>query len=281
MKFSSNVIVIGNRGNLRNPRLKQLEALARVTYLDPIYLENNDQLCRLVDQEVAELSLGRPLLLGEAGCALAHRLATETAQSMLNRGSEGGVASLWCLVLEDDAEGHLSKFSQVLDQLENLEKKDPSLINFFSLDGTELQTTSHLSSFSNQNPVLKRQHYWRGITSSYAINLAAAELLSSSFPPRLSFVADWPPNYHHVKFYSSNLSLTQSEVPSIIGSRGKFSAPERLRLYVRQIANLSFLGSHYKISRRAVLKILIYYPIARDLDSLIRRFRTGAKHRAR
>jgi GR25 family glycosyltransferase involved in LPS biosynthesis len=281
MKFRTNVIVIGNRGALRNPRLKQLEALVRVTYLDPIYLENDDQLCRHVDQEVAELSLGRPLLLGEAGCALAHRLATETAHSILIREPEGRVKSLWCLVLEDDADGHLSKFLQILDQLEELEKTDPSLINFFSPHGAQLQITDSPATLSDRKPALVRQHYWRGITSSYAINLAAAELLSNSFPLKLSFVADWPPNYNHVQFYRSSLSLSQCEAQSLIGNRMKFSASERFRLYIRQIAKVSFLGLHYKISRRAVLKILIYYPIVRDLDNFIRGFRASTKQRVR
>ena len=281
MKFSTNVIVIGNRSTLRNPRLKQLEALVRVTYLDPIYLENNDQLCRHVDQEVAELSLGRPLLLGEAGCALAHRLATETAHSMMIRDRQGRVKSLWCLVLEDDADGHISKFLQILDQLEDLEKPEPSLINFFSPNGTELQITNSPAALSYRKPELVRQHYWRGITSSYAINLAAAELISNSFPPKLSFVADWPPNYNHVQFYRSSLSLSQCEAHSLIGNRMKFSAPERLRLYIRQIAKVNFLGLHYKISRLAVLKILIYYPIVRDLDGFIRGFRTRTKQLVR
>lgn len=273
MKFRTPIIIIGNRVNLRNPKLCELEAMANLHYVTPIYLENEEQISASADQKIAELAMGRPLVFGEVGCALAHKLATEIASTELEGGLQRGAAG-WCLILEDDAEGAPIVFQKILESLEFLNWKEPSLINFYSAQAPK-SPQRPVGSKSTKPLKLRRQHYWRGITSSYALNLSAARLLIGRFSKKISYVADWPPIYDPIRFYFSDTSLQQKTGPSAIGTRGNLQWRDRLRLHIRQIAEMRLLGDHFGISTFALMKILIYYPAVRDLRNLFVSSRRG------
>jgi hypothetical protein len=274
MKYATPIIIIGNRNNLRNPRLQDLENVANITYIPPIYLKLGRDFEAAVDQELAKIALGRPLLIGEVGCALAHKVATESAKAVLELSAIRGRRNSWCLILEDDAYGAPRTFHQILELLEFTGFDSPSLINFYS--PRKPKPFQNLGEPATNNPsVIKRQLYWRGITSSYALNLKAARIINGNQPGQISFVADWPPNYHSTSFYFSKVSLNQIMGPSEIGERPKVPTVNRLKIHFRQLSNLSMLKESYQISRLALIKILIYYPIARDLINFL-----GARRRA-
>lgn len=266
--FDTPIIIIGKRENLRNPRLRELEHVARVSYVSPVYFKDDTEFELAVDQNVAMITLGRPLLRGEAGCALAHRIATQEAIAELLASRERGGVSSWCLILEDDADGVPTRLRTILKFLELLRKEAPSLINFHT--GREPRSRRRQSHPGTQEHLrIKRQHYWRGITSSYALNLEAARVVNRNPQMQASFVADWPPNYYPIQFFYSNIGLKQSSAESVIGERPMLSALKRLQLHVRQLSKLSRLQNYYGTPRLALVKILIYYPIVRDFVGIV------------
>lgn len=267
MKFSTPVVVIGTRGGLRNPQLTAIEAIAKVHYVAPVFINPKDQNEQLSSPNISELALGRPLTVGEIGCAIAHQRATETVMLV---GSDGGDShSEWALILEDDADGKISDFIEILEFLDSLRIGKPSLINFFS-DSTNSTNRNRPSSKCRTRSKFHRQFYWRGITSSYALNLAATELLVGMQTGRVSYVADWPPSYAHLSFFQSRLTLGQSASESVIGSRQILSIPSRMALHFKHLRNCGDLSRHFGVSRISIIKVLILYPIVRDFINRLR-----------
>ena len=269
MKFTTPVVIIGSRENLRNPKLLAYEALAKVEYVAPVLIRPSEQQKFLSSPRISRLSLGRELTLGEIGCAVAHERATDIAQKL---GSEvSNSESEWALILEDDAEGDLIVFTQILEFLDSLKIKKPSLINFFS-DAHVSKRTRLSKKCTPFRPKLRRQFYWRGITSSYAINIGASRVLTSIQTGKVSYVADWPPTYGLVSFFRSDLILSQSGYQSLIGARPVLSIAARMALHAKQLRHCGDLSRHYGVSRFTILRTLILFPLVRDLVGRFRAF---------
>lgn len=266
MKYRTPVIIIGERGSLRNPKLSNLEVLARVLYQEPIYLSLEREIESIVDSKISKIALGRSLTNGEIGCALAHRAATLRAASVFQANQTFSAVSDWVLILEDDAEGDPDVFEKILLLLDDFRLDKPGLINFHK-PLNSISPHANRDQFRNigLQPKISKQCYWRGITSSYAVNWSASKLLKGLGSEKVAYVADWPPTYYPIQFLKSTFYLHQLSQVSVIGDRPSHTRRERLALHLTQILHLRTLTEHFGVSKTAIIKTLVINPILRDV----------------
>lgn len=118
--FTFEIQIIGSRGHLRNPKLIDLQKTWTVSFSSPVVLSSED-----LDQfEKAQLAnstlIGRRLVRGEIGCALAHETARKASTSD------------WTLVLEDDADIDRAQIESALQLISALPPGIPIIVNLLS-----------------------------------------------------------------------------------------------------------------------------------------------------
>lgn len=255
------VIVIGKRHQLRNQDLQLLETVTKkLSYVSPVYLEEESGFDDRYDEKMAKLTLGRGLLAAEIGCVMAHGNAAIEARSKFLEFSE----LKWCLLLEDDADLSPQSFSLICDQLKESRTEGPGLINFFR--DPFLQVL-----WKSGSPTLVRLPYKSPIAACYAISRSAAELISSSASGPISFVADWPPFVEKVKTRSSTIGISDVGAESTIGRRSVQNPQFRASLILTQIRNIRKLSTFYNLTHSQVALSLIIRPLIRDTCYLLAR----------
>ena len=161
--------------------------------------------------DFAMVTLGRPLLRGEVGCALAH----QHIYSMASAGT-----SEWSLILEDDVKWCVDFEARLVRAISSLGKIDggPAVI----LLGWHERGIG---------PAVGSKHLRRllGIptgTFAYLINKPAAKLFSEA--QKIEHLADWPINASQVRFYraESPIFLHDSQQDSVVDKASSISRAE-------------------------------------------------------
>jgi GR25 family glycosyltransferase involved in LPS biosynthesis len=171
------IVVIGARGNLRNPFLESQLAEFDVTYIKPVIVLARGP----VEPEAARVAnrriLGRDLLNSEIGCALAH----EAARACLKDD--------WGLILEDDVQIE----SEVIHEAERLVSQGtfalPAIITL--LDAVQIP---------GQKIKIERLNHMPGRTIAYLASGSASKL-DESLNSRIG-TADWPLSFLGANFYA-------------------------------------------------------------------------------
>lgn len=139
----------------------------------PVFIKDADAKQK-VDQRLNQIALGRELLVGEIGCALAHWQVWNSSQSE------------WILVMEDDASFESDFVSLIEPALERVGNSHPAIVHLFD------------RGFRKPAPRLKRVWHQPAGTVCYAINSKARALASGS-PVG---TADWPVQLAATRFFT-------------------------------------------------------------------------------
>ena len=206
---------------------------------------------------LARLLLGRDLLRGEVGTALAHQAIYE---DHLKQEDE------WALVLEDDAKVLPSEFNKRIQAIIDSEVGEKH-----STKPIVVLLGYHSNSVLLwPNKVLTRQLTIPTGTFGYLINKPASSTLRSD--EKIDFVADWPPASKKIKFFALNAPIVKhasSELSLIDQARDSVSRKsadadassvlERLRS-VSSINDL-LLAWHFIIKRGTAFRFI--FPLLR------------------
>jgi hypothetical protein len=257
---SVQVIVIGEKGNLRNPSLEVIIKDFSPIFVNPFYVSDHPEFSGIASNKIMKLISGRALSLEEIGCAISHRIAIQKSLHLMVNNYISNNRFKWSLILEDDTLDYAGNLKNILSELDSLELKKATLINFYS----DQSKDANKMKVSKTKMTLKSQRYWRPATVSYAINKAAVTYLSQFDDLVVASVADWPPYFARVNFYVSNMTLSQLEGVSVIGNRPNYKFFYRLKLYSTQLFNLPTIATLYRVGKFDVVRVLIYYPILRD-----------------
>lgn len=236
------IAVIGEASNLRNPKLLELEDFAEVRFFSPVLVDESTVEIR-TKQHLNRLVLGRNLLPGEVGCALAHRRIYETS------------AAEWTLILEDDASFSAEHLIAVERAVSRLDSR-PAIIHLFD-------NQSHTST-----PTLRRLFHRPSGTVAYIINRRAKSALT-----RLESIgtADWPVSSAGVRFYALwGLGITEVGGTSMIWSSSVRTSLSPMRLYLGAAARSPQILA--KLGWPGLL-CAFFMPLARDLSTRARRIK--------
>ncbi len=235
------ITIIGNKSILRNQRLLEFSEVVQANFSPPVFVrEIQDE--GAVDQESNQLIVGRKLLDGEIGCALAHWQVWETREPD------------WVLVLEDDAVFELEMLPDIEKALNSLPSSAPAVVHLFDRGA------------SRNRPRLKRVWHQPAGTVCYAINRKARELATG----RPVGTADWPLQLAKSRFYTFwGLGINEMGAPSLISPNASRTAVRPVVHYTRALARVPKVIRRFGIS--GVYSMLIS-PLIRDLKGSLSRF---------
>lgn len=264
------ILVIGHPERLRSATLRStLTRRTNVYYIDPVFLSKAEWQHRQPEVERSKELLGRPISIGEMGCAVAHknahRLALETA--CRQKGTQ------WVLFVEDDARIPPTTLLRIEQVLGGTSRSAPSLISFFSDESKSGPKFYADDKFLGK---LRKQSYWRAGTVCYALNFSALEYLQKYADHPVEYLADWPPFFTGINFlYHTKIAVELESTLTTIGDRKKFPIPELLVFYLLLIPKLRRISGRFGISVSKALYVFLVSPILRDvwarLRALVRR----------
>jgi GR25 family glycosyltransferase involved in LPS biosynthesis len=212
--------------------------------------------------EFAMVTLGRPLLRGEVGCALAH----QRIYSMASKGT-----SEWSLVLEEDAKwcsGSEESFAEVVSAL-NLITDKPAVV----LLGWNAAGVGPVVGCTPLNRML-------GIpteTFAYFINKPAAKLLSQT--SKVEHIADWPINATKVRFFRAKhqVFVQNPDLSSVVDAVSSISRTEANRNRLGVFRRFLLLRSKPKLI--AFAHFVGLRAIAFFLEKILRNMKTSLPSR--
>lgn len=204
----------------------------------------------LYDDEAARKRHGRSLAVGEVGCSLSHQLMYRTLLASSNN---------YALVLEDDAVID----SKGLTELErHIEYLDFDVITLYTESGTVKAKPKFRLGTTNLHEAVEAPTQ----TVAYFVSRAGAKKLLRD--PPVSWLPDWPGDFHKIKMY-----LT---IPFLARQEGLDSYVSEERTLLQGLAspqnNLTVMS---KIQRK-VIRIFSKYHNLRDLfeNEVMRKFRS-------
>jgi len=227
--------------------------------IEPVYIETHRRFVDVVDEEASELLLGRRLSNSELGCAIAHKNALNASLSLMSTRHEVE----WVLISEDDSDLDERTLESIARELLGCSLFSPSLVTYYSARGwLGLQILRHIKPGSSPS----RARGWSAGAVCYAINRRAVEELAPYLSLPVSYVADWPLYFSHVRRYESkNVKVNEVSGRSTIGDRTTHSVFKRIHTYARQLRNVRKISETYRVPKSIIISRLIVQPIIRDL----------------
>ena len=260
MTSSSNIllIVLGSQGRLRSSSLEIFASeVKNCLFVEPVKIEHTSRNARLVDERLSEVLLGKRLSDSELGCAIAHRNASAAAIMALKNRNDLN----WALFVEDDADLDAEIFDEIQNELENVDTKVPTLVNY---DSRNQNRTMPPKTRNLGKPFLLSRFWYAGAVC-YAVNREGLQHLRNFTDSPIDFVADWPVYYSRLKLFVSNRTwVYEVKGQSSIGIRHNLKIGKRLMMHIRQVAYLRKLSKLYGVTIRTVVRHLIITPLIRD-----------------
>lgn len=235
------VVVIGQPGSLRNPQLSREIQKFKHTFVPPVFV-TKDLADSRSSQKLNLKLLGRALVAGEVGCALAHVEARR----------EGSSAD-WVLVLEDDANINSEQIKASWELVRGIELKKPSIVTLVDPNAGKLRKLR-----------LAAIPYAPSTTLAYFASSAVAALDLAS--QEIVGTADWPLHLQGCKFLElSGLGITPVDSNSLIDEIS-VRPPQRATRF--SLAMNSLL--HFSESGVNGVKLAFLTPFLRDAHSMIK-----------
>jgi GR25 family glycosyltransferase involved in LPS biosynthesis len=234
------IIVIGQKGALRNPHLESQIQEYTVRYVSPVRVTDATSVESEWARDANRNILGRELLNTEIGCALAHE------------GARALIESEWALILEDDADLPRETLLWIVDSLLNKRFKNPTIITLFERNSSQKRLE------------LRRLRHMPGGTVAYLASKSTSNL-DKSRESRIG-TADWPFSFIGAKFYYlAGAGVTEHEAPSIIDELG--SRPQNPTAFYKNA--LSKSARIFKELGFPGLKYSLLIPALRDIQNRI------------
>jgi hypothetical protein len=232
------VIVIGRQGALRNPNLESQLRGHSVSYVPPVEVLDKAK----VESEWARVAnrniLGRNLVNGEVGCALAH----EAARALID--------SDWALILEDDADVPPKTISWIAANLKDKSATKPTVVTLIEIK------PSH-----KKFKIVKLRHM-PGQTVAYLASRSTSDLDKSPYS-RVG-PADWPYSFEGAKFCRlAGSGVTEHQSPSTIDETGDRTRNSR-SFYVNAISKST---SVFRALGFKGVKYSLIFPLIRDVSN--------------
>ena len=252
------LVVLGKPGRLRSVSLEIfVTQVKNRIFVDPVKIKQADRNAALVNERLSEVLLGKRLSDSELGCAIAHKNARAAAIVAL----KSQINMKWALFVEDDADLNAEIFNRIHDELENVDSKVPTLVNYDSRN----QNRTMPPKTRNLGKPLLLSRFWYAGAVCYAVNREGLQHLRNFTDSPIDFVADWPVYYSRLKLFVSNRTwVYEVKGQSSIGIRHNLKIGKRLMMHIRQVAYLRKLSKLYGVTIRTVVRHLIITPLIRD-----------------
>lgn len=262
------LVVLGKPGRLRSVSLEIfVTQVKNRIFVDPVKIKQADRNAALVNERLSEVLLGKRLSDSELGCAIAHKNARAAAIVALK--SQNNMK--WALFVEDDADLNAEIFNRIHDELENVDSKVPTLVNYDSRNQNRAMPLQN----RNHGKPLRASRVWFAGAVCYAVNQEGLQYLRRFTDLPVDYVADWPIYYSQLKLIVSNQTLvSEVEGLSSIGERPNHRIRKRLTMHIRQLLYLRKLSNLYAIPVRAIVHHLIITPLFRDVSGRLLSFRS-------
>jgi GR25 family glycosyltransferase involved in LPS biosynthesis len=264
MSLIENVLlmVLGTQGTLRSRELEKYAAgFGNCVFIDPVHVNKSDRDQNLVNEKLTKLLIGRTLSDPELGCALAHRNARRTAETILRN----AVEIEWVIFAEDDALLDLHGFRNILADLESISKSVPSLVSFYSAERCKSEQHNGKTEKRTTNTRLSESRHWRAGAVCYALNRKAIDDLCLFNDLPIDHVADWPVYFSRIRLYISNQTyICEVGGDSQIGVRVNQRISARFAMHALQILHLRKLSKLYVLPVRKIFRHLLFTPILLD-----------------
>jgi GR25 family glycosyltransferase involved in LPS biosynthesis len=245
------IIVIGQKGALRNPHLESQIQEYTVRYVSPVRVTDATSVESEWARDANRNILGRELLNTEIGCALAHE------------GARALIESEWALILEDDADLPRETLLWIVDSLLNKRFKNPTIITLFERNSSQKRLE------------LRRLRHMPGGAVAYLASKSTSNL-DKSRESRIG-TADWPFSFIGARFYRLGGSgVTEHEVPSTIDESN--IRPQNPRAFY--INALYKSAQVFKQLGFAGVKYGLFLPAIRDLSNRTIQRNIGGKIQA-
>jgi hypothetical protein len=238
------VIVIGHKGSLRNPKLESNLLGMKVTFIDPVRVSDAFAFQSPIDLKTNRSLFGRDLLPGEIGCSLAH----ENARASL--------VAQWGLILEDDAEINTDQIQLAFSLVREVDGRRPTIVTLS--DSLQIAVNLHK---------VRRLRYMPGTTLAYIASKSTSSL-DKGAKSRIG-TADWPLSFANARFFSIwGIGVREFPSASTIGTESS-RAQSSFSYYKNVFWEIPQLYRDFGIP---VLRMAIFLPLARDVSGRLRSF---------
>jgi glycosyl transferase family 25 len=253
MKLSNTVYVLGLERNFRGTELvnvlKKYFIDVNVFLGFDAYSSPKSEVQKFLDFKQIRFLMHRDISLGEAGCAISHKLIYEDI--VLKKASSA-------LILEDDSIiTDAKKLVSIMGEFNQLlisKPKSPIAVQLGSLHFKYSQ--------NNDKPILKKAQFPSYGTFGYVLSQSAAVMLTKN-SAKISSTADWPIKALELDWYRSRQPVIDVQIDNSTISKDRteiFSAENQkhnlhyIQRYVRYFSTIlgirTLIAKRYKISSK-------------------------------
>lgn len=259
MKLSNKVYVLGLERNFRGTELvnvlKKYFNDVNVFFGFDAYSFPKSEVQKFLDCKKIRFLMHRDISLGDAGCAISHKLIYEDI--VLKKASSA-------LILEDDSIiTDTKKLVSIMGEFNQLlisKPKSPIAVQLGSL---------HFNYSQNNKPILKKAQFPSYGTFGYVLSQSAAVVLTKN-SPKISSTADWPIKALELDWYRSCQPIIHVQIGNSTIDRNEiFSAENQkhvlhyIQRYVRYFSTILgiriLIAKRYKISSKLSWKWDVKY----------------------